>query len=174
MVWCSAVSYSPAHFGCGVPSALVGLTSGFGMGPGVSRTAIATVTTNHLSVLCCCVWSVCGSCPCVWGWVGLFSGFCIAGAGWSAACCGWVCVGGKSFGVLVPVHLARYRVCMSGLSAQWSAGCLNPRGGGRVHLEVGFPLRCFQRLSRPDVANQPCPWRDNWHTRGPSVPVLSY
>jgi len=24
------------------------------------------------------------------------------------------------------------------------------------------------------VANQPCPWRDNWHTRGSSVPVLSY
>src|SRR6266566_543162 len=34
-------------------------------------------------------------------------------------------------------------------------------GGGRPHLEEGFPLRCFQRLSRPDVANQPCPWRDN-------------
>src|SRR6266542_3408056 len=26
----------------------------------------------------------------------------------------------------------------------------------------------------PNVANQPCPWRDNWHTRGSSVPVLSY
>jgi hypothetical protein len=24
------------------------------------------------------------------------------------------------------------------------------------------------------VANQPCRWRDNWHTRGSSVPVLSY
>ena len=46
--------------------------------------------------------------------------------------------------------------------------------GGRPHLEAGFPLRCFQRLSLPDVANQPCPWRDNWHTRGPSIPVLSY
>ena len=46
--------------------------------------------------------------------------------------------------------------------------------GGRPHLEEGFPLRCFQRLSRPDVANQPCTWRYNWHTRGPSIPVLSY
>src|SRR5215475_1928274 len=53
-------------------------------------------------------------------------------------------------------------------------GALPPRGCGRPHLEAGFPLRCFQRLSLPDVANQPCPWRDNWHTRGPSVPVLSY
>jgi len=53
-------------------------------------------------------------------------------------------------------------------------GGLNPRWGGRPHLEAGFPLRCFQRLSLPNVANQPCPWRDNWHTRGSSVPVLSY
>jgi hypothetical protein len=53
-------------------------------------------------------------------------------------------------------------------------GALPGCPGGRPHLEAGFPLRCFQRLSLPDVANQPCPWRDNWHTRGPSVPVLSY
>lgn len=51
----------------------------------------------------------------------------------------------------------------------------HPEGrGGRPHLGAGFPLRCFQRLSLPNVANQPCPWRDNWHTRGSSVPVLSY
>lgn len=53
-------------------------------------------------------------------------------------------------------------------------GALQPRGVGRPHLEEGFPLRCFQRLSRPNVANQPCTWRYNWHTRGSSVPVLSY
>ena len=44
----------------------------------------------------------------------------------------------------------------------------------KSHLEAGFPLRCFQRLSFPNVANQPCTWRYNWHTRGSSVPVLSY
>ena len=44
----------------------------------------------------------------------------------------------------------------------------------RSHLEARFPLRCFQRLSLPNVANQPCPWRDNWHTSGSSIPVLSY
>ena len=42
------------------------------------------------------------------------------------------------------------------------------------YLEEGFPLRCFQRLSHPDVANRPCHWRDNRHTRGPYTPVLSY
>jgi len=44
----------------------------------------------------------------------------------------------------------------------------------KSHLGAGFPLRCFQRLSIPNVANQPCSWRNNWHTRGSSVPVLSY
>ena len=48
------------------------------------------------------------------------------------------------------------------------------KGVGRSHLKAGFPLRCFQRLSIPNVANQPCPWQNNWHTRGPSNPVLSY
>ena len=45
---------------------------------------------------------------------------------------------------------------------------------GKPHLEVGFPLRCFQRLSVPDLATQRCHWHDNWNTRGPSIPVLSY
>ena len=45
---------------------------------------------------------------------------------------------------------------------------------GRAHLGGGFTLRCFQRLSLPDVATQRCPEQDNWKTRGQSVPVLSY
>ena len=53
-------------------------------------------------------------------------------------------------------------------------GAFPPRGWWRTRLEAGFPLRCFQRLSLPNVANQPCSWRNNWHTRGSSVPVLSY
>ena len=53
-------------------------------------------------------------------------------------------------------------------------GAFPPRGWRRTRLEAGFPLRCFQRLSLPNVANQPCSWRNNWHTRGSSVPVLSY
>ena len=45
---------------------------------------------------------------------------------------------------------------------------------GSAHLGRGFPLRCFQRLSRPDVATRRCPWRDNRYTSGRSIPVLSY
>ena len=48
------------------------------------------------------------------------------------------------------------------------------RRPGSAHLEGGFPLRCFQRLSLPDVATRQCPWRDNRYTRGQSIPVLSY
>jgi hypothetical protein len=51
------------------------------------------------------------------------------------------------------------------------SGALRP---GSAHLGVGFPLRCFQRLSRPDVATRRCRWRDNRYTSGRSVPVLSY
>src|SRR3954463_4359552 len=45
---------------------------------------------------------------------------------------------------------------------------------GRPNLGGGFPLRCFQRLSFPNMATQLCHWRDNWCTRGSSIPVLSY
>ena len=45
---------------------------------------------------------------------------------------------------------------------------------GRTRFEVGFPLRCFQRLSRPHVATLLCGWRHNRSTRGASIPVLSY
>ena len=45
---------------------------------------------------------------------------------------------------------------------------------GRPYLEGGFPLRCLQRLSRPDVATLRCGWRHNRSTSGPSTPVLSY
>ncbi len=88
---------------------------------------------------------------------------------------GWVSVCGQVLGLLVPVSCTHYCASTSGLSTQWSAGGLtHVNRGGRPHLETGFPLRCFQRLSLPNVANQPCPWRNNWHTRGSSVPVLSY
>ena len=45
---------------------------------------------------------------------------------------------------------------------------------GKTGLEVGFPLRCFQRLSRPHIATLLCRWRDNRSTRDVSTPVLSY
>ena len=45
---------------------------------------------------------------------------------------------------------------------------------GKPGFEVGFPLRCFQRLSLPYLATQRCNWRHNWYTIGTSTPVLSY
>ena len=87
------------------------------------------------------------------------------------------CLGcGEVIGLLVPVSftgrwspLPHPAYLPSGL-----AGSLSDQGPWKPHLEAGFPLRCFQRLSLPNVANQPCSWRNNWHTRGSSVPVLSY
>jgi hypothetical protein len=45
---------------------------------------------------------------------------------------------------------------------------------GRTRFEVGFPLRCLQRLSRPHIATLHCGWRHNRSTRGVFNPVLSY
>ena len=152
-----------------VPSALKGLTSGFGMGPGVSRFAMAAVTLStcqppRLGVGFvgwellsgrerCPVWAVCSS---------------------FARGCVWFCtVLGQALGLLVPVGWALL-LYTSGLSTPCSVGGLTHLCGGKPHLETCFPLRCIQRLSLPNVANQPCPWRDNWHTRGSSIPVLSY
>src|SRR3989338_3514292 len=41
------------------------------------------------------------------------------------------------------------------------------------HLRGGFPLRCFQRLSGPNIATLRCPWQDSRYTRGSFVLVLS-
>jgi len=43
-----------------------------------------------------------------------------------------------------------------------------------THLWAGFPLRCFQRLSVPNIATGQCHWHDNPNTSGSSTPVLSY
>ena len=42
------------------------------------------------------------------------------------------------------------------------------------YLEGGFPLRCFQRLSRPCIATLLRGWRHDRSTRGMFNPVLSY
>ena len=42
------------------------------------------------------------------------------------------------------------------------------------NLEAGFPLRCFQGLSIPDIATEQCPWQDSSYTRGQFISVLSY
>ena len=76
---------------------------------------------------------------------------------------------------LVPVGSTPHRASTSGLSNTCSAcGLQAPKVPRNPNLGAGFPLRCFQRLSLPNVANRPCRWRDNRHTRGPSTQVLSY
>ena len=45
---------------------------------------------------------------------------------------------------------------------------------GIPHLGAGFTLRCFQRLSVPNVDTRRCAWRHNRYTRGSSIRVLSY
>jgi hypothetical protein len=42
------------------------------------------------------------------------------------------------------------------------------------NLGDGFPLRCFQRLSKPDIATGRCYWRNSPQTRGQFNSVLSY
>lgn len=44
----------------------------------------------------------------------------------------------------------------------------------KSYLEGGFPLRCFQRLSRPYIATLLRRWHDDRYTRGMFNPVLSY
>jgi hypothetical protein len=157
-----------------VPSALRGLASGFGMGPGVSLSLWSPklygdmVRTVGLSDD-----NETGTVP-----RELHSGrlrlFCRdpetnLGIGRHESLCLW-----QVLGLLVPVSCTCYHASTSGLSTRWSSRGPYSIKDGRSHLEASFPLRCFQRLSLPNVANQQCSWWNNWHTRGSSVPVLSY
>ena len=76
----------------------------------------------------------------------------------------------KPVRLLVPVSFMSYDTSTSGLLTWWSTTAFI----GRTYFEVGFPLRCVQRLSRPYLATRRCRWRDNRYTRGTSIPVLSY
>src|SRR4051812_2686864 len=76
----------------------------------------------------------------------------------------------KSIERLVPVSSTRHRAYTPGLSTWSSSTALI----GSTRFEVGFPLRCLQRLSRPYIAMLHCGWRHNSSTRGTSIPVLSY
>ena len=75
---------------------------------------------------------------------------------------------------LVPVRSIHCCTYTPGLSTLSSPRRLTDFRHERSHLGVGFTLRCFQRLSDPDVATQRYAWRHNWYTIGPSTPVLSY
>src|SRR4051812_16425792 len=148
-----------------VPSALEGLASGFGMGPGVTPppqppTTLSKYRTEqnpseppHLPP---------GN-PRK-GWL------CAQGHIVDANNLLWSSPRPISTGQLHPSQGFHLRP----INPMVSRGPYPRKGGGIPHLGTSFPLRCLQRLSLPNIANQPCPWRDNWHTRGSSVPVLSY
>ena len=68
-------------------------------------------------------------------------------------------------------------ICYHTFTADLSPGSLPGvllLSNGILILEVGFTLRCLQRLSRPHFASQLCPWQDNCCTSDASTPVLSY
>ena len=76
----------------------------------------------------------------------------------------------KPIELLVLVSFMHYCTSTSNLSTWWSSTTLI----GKSSIQVGFPLRCFQRLSCPYIATQRCSWRNNWYTSGTFTPVLSY
>ena len=76
----------------------------------------------------------------------------------------------KPIGQLVPVSFMHCCTSTPGLSTWSSTTALI----GSTRFQVGFPLRCLQRLSRPHIATLQCGWRHNRSTRGVSIPVLSY
>ena len=166
-----------------VPSALEGLASGFGMGPGVTPppqppTTLSTYLfhesnsrpdrTHHTTAGT--RQSPCqGDAGCVLRvtqWMRTTNSH----AANTQECVLWASPRPISTGRLHPSQSFHPRP----INPMVSRGPYPRKGGGRPHLGTSFPLRCLQRLSLPNIANQPCPWRDNWHTRGPSVPVLSY
>ena len=154
-----------------VPSAQSSLATGIGTGPGVPSTLkppTQTHETNHPKRVCCVKHCTTNTNTTIFfflrqhihPWRNQYCYFSLP-----THTLGVFCVG-----VLVPVT---YNT--SPCSQPWP---INPiifrEPQQKPHLKTGFPLRCFQRLSLPHVANQPCHWRDNWHTRGTSIPVLSY
>ena len=81
---------------------------------------------------------------------------------------------GQALDLLVSVSSMNHFTYTPDLSTRSSFWCLTSSRNGKSHLKVRFALRCFQRLSFPDIATQLCLWRDNWFTSGLSNPVLSY
>ena len=80
----------------------------------------------------------------------------------------------QALDLLVSSSSIRYRTSTDDLSPGSLPGVLLPWRNGNLILEVGFTLRCFQRLSHPHFASLLCRWHDNSCTSGASIPVLSY
>ena len=64
---------------------------------------------------------------------------------------------GQALGLLVRLGYIHYCTSTSRLSTGILPVTLPTYSGESTHLEVGFPLRCFQRLSAPHLATQRLP-----------------
>ena len=76
-----------------------------------------------------------------------------------------------------PISISKlpcYHAFTAVLSTLSSSRGLTSLRYGSLLLEVGFTLRCLQRLSHPYFASLLCRWHDNSCTSGTSIPVLSY
>ena len=67
----------------------------------------------------------------------------------------------QALDLLVSVSYMCYHTSTSDLSTWQSSRGLTPFTDGRSYLEVGFTLRCLQRLSAPHLATKLCRWHDN-------------
>ena len=153
-----------------VPSAQVGLASGFGKGPGVTppQKPPTNTTEQHTPKHTQCVGVPCHSRHCITD----------ANTTLMTTFTYYVCASHNQQRIVWFVTRRPISTSHLHTSQCFQIWPINPiisrEPQKKPHLETGFPLRCFQRLSLPYVANQPCHGRDNWRTRGMSVPVLSY
>ena len=142
--WWPAASCSPTDCSA-VPSALGGLTSGFGMGPGVPPLPWPPAAKGRSAI------------------PGGPGGRALRAAQRDRARRILLKVAKEELGRLVPLGCTPRGASTCGLSTSWSTRGLTE---GRTHLWTGFPLRCFQRLSEPDSATGRCRWST---TRAPEV-----
>lgn len=68
------------------------------------------------------------------------------------------CLFGQALDLLVSVRLTCHHAYTPDLSTLSSLRGLTCLRNGKSHLEVGFTLRCLQRLSLPHLATQLCHW----------------
>ena len=166
-----AATYSPTSWDA-VPWALRGFTAEFGMGSGGAPALSATRSSNHPLGRSAAKprsgRAALGRCRCT---SDAREGRCWpARLAWGLVGCGCRCWGSRSIERLGPVSCVRRRTSTPGLSTWWSTTALMARPG----FAVGFPLRCVQRLSCPNLATRLRGWRHDRSTRGSSTPVLSY
>ena len=83
-------------------------------------------------------------------------------------------ISGEALDRFVSVRSTYHYASTPDRSTLSSSRGLTPLLDGIRYLEGGFALRCFQRLSLPDLATQRCSWQNNWDTSGRFIPVLSY